>query len=204
MRRNQPLAMAIMSATVLSACGGAAQPTSPLVTPSAEAPTPRSASAAGTGAPTPSAQPTLASTPSPQLPTTAPDVGLGFLPPGSEARVTVDAGLRLRETPGTGSAILATLAKGTVVEMFGPPWQRDVGHGFEWRRVLVRSADDAQVGWVATVGPGTFLAVEPIDCPAGPVDLQTVMRMTAWARLTCLSGREVTVEGRWWLAAWVA
>lgn len=128
-------------------------------------------------------------------PTGAPDVGWGFLPPGSEARVSVDAGLRLREEPGTESAIVATLPEGTLVRVTGPPWQREAD-GFAWRWVIAGSdPEDVRAGWVATVGPGTFLTLEPVDCPPATVDLQAVIGMTDFARLVCLGGEELMLEG---------
>jgi len=108
----------------------------------------------------------------------------------------VDAGLRLREEPSVESTIVATLPKGTVVQMTGPPWERETADGFVWRAVIVGSTpEDALAGWVATVGPGTFLTLEPAECPAGPVDLQAVMGMTPFARLSCLGDDELELEG---------
>lgn len=185
--RLSPLALCL----VLTACSSGAS-----TQPSASATSvPSSPSSEASVAAMPTSEPSPAASSTPPTPTTQPDLGWGFLPPGSDARVTVDGGLRLRAEPGTGSAILATLAKGTLVEIFGPPWQRDAGDAFEWQRVLVQSADEHQVGWVATIDPGTFLALEPIDCPTGPIELDIVLRMRDLARLTCLGGQELTLEG---------
>lgn len=190
MNRLSPFALSLL----LVACAAAAPAAESESVAASALPSP--SAAATTIGSTRSPEPTPASATTPPGPTTAPDVGWGFLPPGGEARVTVDVGLRLRAEPGTESAIVATLAKGTLVRMAGPPWQRSAADGFVWRWVIVESnPQDSQAGWVATVGPGTFLTVEPLDCPTGAVDLQTVISMSELARLTCLRGQELTLEG---------
>jgi hypothetical protein len=82
--------------------------------------------------------------------------------------------------------------------MFGPPWIRDAD-GLEWRRVIVPSPTGnggAQAGWVATAdGTSMFLSMVNVACPAGPVDLATVIDMSEWARLTCFGSDELVLDG---------
>jgi len=125
----------------------------------------------------------------------------GTLPPGSEARVVVD-GLRLRSEPGVGSPVLRTLPQDAVVYLAGPPFLRIVD-GSEWRLVMYapgfeewpQRPANVEEGWVATGdADGPYLALEPISCPAGEIDVQTLGGMTDWARLACLGNRVLSLE----------
>ena len=143
--------------------------------------------------PAPSPEPASPSATSSTSETAPPDVGNVPLPPGSQARVTVD--LRLRTEPGLNAAITSKLAAGTIVDLIGPPWQRDAD-GYVWRRVAVGSdSAERQGGWVGDLPGGGFLTLEPANCPTGTVDLQEVINLTEWERLYCLHGEELVLEG---------
>jgi hypothetical protein len=150
----------------------------------------------------------------------------GILPPASIALVTAD-GLRVREgMPGTPehARVIYTLnagdlvylasqnsASGTVFGYVGPEESPD---GLGWYQVHVGGSgpmtwiDGGITGWIAEGSAGLeYLELLPVSCPAD-VTLETVIYrlgqtpdadewMTAWDRLACFGGREMTLTGVW-------
>jgi len=209
--------------SVLAGCAASQGATSPSAPPSTAASTPAASTAASpspTTEPEPTARPSTA--PMAQV-VEAPD---GILPPGSLAVVMAD-GLRVREgSPGTPehAHVIYTLnagdlvflasqnsASGTVYGYIGPQESAD-GRG--WYLVHVGGSgpmtwiDGGITGWVAEGDEGLeYFEVLPVTCPAD-VRLETVLFrqgptpdsdewMTAWDRLACFGGREMTLTGIW-------
>lgn len=172
-----------------AACGGPA----PQASPSSQAGV-APASARPSEASMPTASPVA---PSPTPGSTATSGSPGLLPPGSEARVVVDA-LRLRREPRANAPIVATLPLDAIVQMEAePPFQRSVD-GIEWRSVSYSpgSGRASLSGWVAA-GDGElpFLAADAIECPTKPASIQALAAMTDWAHVTCFRNRELVIEG---------
>jgi len=137
-----------------------------------------------------SPMPTPATTSSPATP--IPIQPSALLPPGSEARVVVDA-VQVRQEPGTTAPVDATLRRDAVVYLAGPPFARQAD-GFDWRWII--AGEPRGAGWMA-IGDGTsaYLATVEVACPEHEADLATVIAMTEWARLSCFGGRELVLDG---------
>ena len=166
------------------------------------------------GSPAPGAS-TSASTPAasagPTPVVAAPD---GILPAGSVVEVTAD-GLRVREEPSTSSPVLATLPAGEALYILATPNLLGPieAEGYDWYLVMHAqdwhgwpehppgsgdgpSADPRTSGFVAArSGSESFVALEPVTCPAGTVDIHTIYAMIPWARLACFGDRQLTFEG---------
>ena len=153
----------------------------------------------------------------------APD---GILPPASIAVVTAD-GVRVRDgRPGTPehADVIYTLNAGDLVflasqnsasgSMFGYVGRDTSADGRGWYEVHVGGSgpstwiDGGITGWIAEGEGGLeYLDVVPVTCPT-EVDLERVIFrlgetpdsdewMTAWDRLACFGGRELTLTGVW-------
>jgi hypothetical protein len=129
-----------------------------------------------------------------------------LLPPYSVVRVLEE--LELREAPGTGGQLLATIAAGQSV------WIQGSG---EFGPVTVEGAtyypamyalnfagwpagvDGAFEGWVPTERDGIPLVeLAPVTCPALDSLRPAVLAgMTPWAQLACYGNQELVLEGAW-------
>ncbi len=113
----------------------------------------------------------------------------GVLPPASRAVVLVDA-LHVREEPGLSAPVVATVAAGAVVSVFG--WHKAEADGSAWYEVGFQ----AQHGWAATgAGGEQYLEIVPPRCPGAAPDLAGLTSLTAWERLACFGDRPQTVTG---------
>ena len=151
MRRDLPMALAIITGTVLSACGGAAQPSPGDLAPAS--PTER-ASVSPSASPSPSPTQEPRATPS----ATQPPIGFptrGF-PPDTFVVARVD-GLRIRSAPGLSGTELGTLASGYESLVVDGPQDRG---GLEWYLITGLGLPPAS-GCIT--GPDR---VNPFTCPA--------------------------------------
>jgi hypothetical protein len=156
-----------------------------------------SASATPTqAAPTPTSSPSA--TPVPTLAFEAP---AGVLPPDSLAVVTGDD-LRIRETPGLGGRVVATVGAGEVLWMGGGA--ATVVDGIRWYlmyfvpgyRDWPQIPEGSQSGWVAAgAGDQRYLELLPPRCPDGEPDLAALTKLTGWERLACFGDHRLTVTG---------
>lgn len=176
---------------------------SPTLSPSVSA----AASVAGSASAQASVAPS-ASAPAPVV--AAPD---GLIPPGSAVRVLVD-GLRMREAPSTGAALVEDLPLDSLLAVgfvhLRDDWGPVLAEGFEWYPVI-RLGDltdppplsdgpmmpgDGRSGWVAS-GDETedYVALLEPRCPVRPVDLASVEAMLPWEHLACFGAEQVTLDG---------
>ena len=186
---------------------------SPSATPSSTASGPgtpvASASDGSPGAGASASAPAASAGPTPVV--AAPE---GILPPGSVVEVIAD-GLRIREEPSTSSAVLGSVAAGEVLYLVSNPnvLGPKEAEGFDWYVVMHApgwdgwpenppgfgdgpSGDPRVSGWVAAGSASeAFLALAPVECPEGTVDIHTLYAMTPWARLACFGARQLTFEG---------
>ena len=208
----------VLAGCTASTAGSPASDPSPTVSHAAEA-TP-TARVSPSGAPEPSARPSQTTTG--QVVEAPTDI----LPPASIAVVRAD-GLRVREgPPGTAehANVIYTLNAGDVVflasqnsasgSMFGYVGPDVLSDGRGWYEVHVGGSgpmtwiDGGITGWIAEGEDGLeFLEVLPVTCPTD-ADLEHVLfrlgeapdsdeMMTAWDRLACFGGREMTLTGVW-------
>lgn len=156
---------------------------------------PASSAAAPTATPAP--------TPPPQV-VAAPE---GILPIGSAVVITADQ-LRIRQAPATTAPIVTSANAGeelflvTSASALGPV---QTG-GFVWYLVLYQPGyhdwpmrppgDPPLSGWVAAGSDSeSYLALSPVVCPMGEIDITTLYALTPWERLACIGDRQVTIEG---------
>jgi len=194
---------------LISGDGEPAASGSPSASASASASARASASASVVASPGASA----ATSPDASAPATGVSPPDGILPVGSLVEVISD-GLRLREEPTTGGAEVATLPAGEVLYLVGNannlgPVQAD---GYSWYAGLYApgysdwplnppgssdgpSGDPRVSGWFAA---GTteedYVELLPAGCPVS-TDIDGLYAVTAWERLACLGGQQLTVEG---------
>jgi hypothetical protein len=169
----------------------------------------------------PSASPTLSEAPSvsaglptfeaspnaeaPQTPLPGPD---DVLPVASRVQVLAD-GLRLREFPRLDGAVLTRIAAGEVVYVVDtggtqlPPTFDD---GYAWYPVQFipgyadwpadPPTDTAAFGYVAGHSTEGELLVELMEprCPSS-ADIESLTRITAWERASCMGDQQLTLEG---------
>lgn len=193
--RIAPLPTLVM-AILLAACGAAdsatSAPSSSMASPSAALASELASLAPGSAA-------------SSRSPEASPPDELAELAPGSEAIVAVDA-LFLREEPGLTGRVVATMARGEVMYLMGPPFVVEAD-GYVWRLGGYRSGYDAwpmnpdgrwSSGWAAASNAdGTaLLAPAAVTCPTVPIELDVLLTMVEWERATCLGTQEITVQGR--------
>ena len=141
---------------------------------------------------------------SPSATATPPPVVSTAFPPGSVARIAVDAVL-LREEAGTDARAIARIPSDDVVDVTGPPFEREAD-GYTWRYVwylpgydawpTYPSGRDIAVGWVA-IGEGTnpFLTRQPASCPAEPLTADVLTTTRPYTLVDCFGSRELTVKG---------
>lgn len=205
------MALALLVGDDRGTASGSPTPTATVATATespAGSPEP-SATTSPTASGTTSASPVVSATPEPSATPVveAPD---GILPPGSVARVAVDA-LRVRAEPSTGGELLDTLARGDLVGI-GLPYVQDWGpieaDGFAWYPIAPLTVDElpsppadplevaGQGGWVAA-GDGTdpFLELLEPRCLVGEPDLALLEALAPWERLACYGNRSITIEG---------
>lgn len=90
---------------------------------------------------TPLPQPPAPPPPAPQPPAPEPDV----FPPDAETAVVIGDGVRLRNAPNTGAAILTTLPKGTRVGLVEAPFEpQNAGEKYAWWQIVL---PNGQAGW---------------------------------------------------------
>jgi hypothetical protein len=167
---------------------------------------PSAAASAGPSTPPGSAEPSADVAPEPVV-----DPPDGILPPGSVARVLVD-GLRVREEPTTGAALVTTLANGELVAIGHGYLMPDLGprgaDGFIWYPVRSLGIDElppvgsppfevsADIGWVAASDSTTpFLELVPPRCTDAEPTLALLQSLVEWERLACYGDRSITIEG---------
>ena len=134
----------------------------------------------------------------------------GVLPPGSVARVVVDA-LRIREGPTTDAAEVGSLSRDDLVVLgysylfpgFGPV----DADGFTWYPLSKLGLTElpqpgsgileSEVGGWAAIADGTdvYVALEAPRCVEGDPDLALLQSLTEWERLACYGNRSITIEG---------
>ena len=115
-----------------------------------------------------------------------------ILPTGSRVAVTLD-GLRVREGPGLATAVLQTLAIGTVLEV-GGRWGPTVRDDIDWYWVITE--DGLVSGYVAaSSGQVEYLALLPNRCDELEPDLASLTSHKAWERLACFGDRSLTLTG---------
>lgn len=215
MRRTDSIALALIAGAVLSACGGAAQPSPSLLAPASSTTATTAVSPNATLSPTATDEP-ASPTPSPAQVGEPSVLGhpAGLLAPGSVARVTAD-GLRVRRgPPGTPehSDVTYTLNSGDeVLVSWSPlayisPAESVDGRG--WYDVQVGGAalDGGASGWVAAGDGGLeYLEHVAVSCPSehnlenlvySPFtdgDLERIA--TPWERLACNGDQPLEVTG---------
>ena len=165
-------------------------------------PTPSDAPSVSAGLPSAEASPSLEA---PQTPLPGPDL---LLPVASRVRVLAD-GVRLRESPRLDGAVLTRLAAGEVlyvIDTGGTQLPPTFDDGFAWYPVQFISGyadwpadlptDTAAFGYVAghsTEGEWLVELMEP-RCPAS-ADIESLTRITAWERASCMGDQQLTLEG---------
>lgn len=204
---SRALIMLSLLAVILVACGGTAAGT-PIASPSA-APT-DSGSEPATPSPSPSAPEAErpAGSPSPSAPADPPSPAIAV---DTVVRTTV-AGLRLREEPTTGAALLGTLSTGAnsyvvdgPVEADGYSWYLLSGLGIpQYSGCSGPMATDpwecpVWFGWVAAASPDgeAWLSAHDLDCPTWPevVDFDIILGVQRIAYLVCFGDQERSLTG---------
>ena len=160
-----------------------------------------SASESASAAPAPSGPPPVVA---------APD---GLIPPGSIVRVSTD-GLRMREEPSTGSALVDNLPLDQLLlvgyaDQSPLDWGPVSAEGFEWYPVarlgdttVLPPLSDGPLGpatpdgWVAA-GDETEAYIQLLEprCPQRPVNLATIEAMQPWEHLACFGSEQIMLEG---------
>lgn len=142
--------------------------------------------------PTPVVTPQPSSTGAPSAtPAATPDLVFvlpdGTVPPGAWATVT-SGPLPLYLWPWYDSESTTQLANEARVHVPDVPVVVD---GHQW--VLVRT-DQGADGYAALPELLNAITLDPVTCPAA-ADLATVVSLSAWERLSCYGGRELSLEG---------